>query len=89
MFQWFSGWLRSDSTLHGRRWWRFALLGLTLPGREPAAFLPKLAAIRDALPTVTPAAVAIAGAAAANNMVATKAARAFLKRFMTFSFPFW
>ena len=36
------------------------LLGLTLPGREPAAFLPKLAAIRDALPTVTPAAVAVA-----------------------------
>lgn len=36
------------------------LLGLTLPGREPAAFLPKLAAIREALPTVTPAAVAVA-----------------------------
>jgi SulP family sulfate permease len=36
------------------------LLGLTLPGREPAAFLPKLAAIRDALPTVTPATVAVA-----------------------------
>lgn len=36
------------------------LLGLTLPGREPAAFLPKLAAIRDALPTVTPAAVVVA-----------------------------
>ncbi len=36
------------------------LLGLTLAAREPAAFLPKLTAIRDALPTVTPAAIAVA-----------------------------
>ncbi len=45
------------------------LLGLMLPGREPAAFLPKLAAIRDALPTVTPAAVAIAGVSIALILV--------------------
>jgi SulP family sulfate permease len=45
------------------------LLGLTLPGREPAAFLPKLAAIRDALPTVTPAAVAVAIASVALILV--------------------
>ncbi len=36
------------------------LLGLTLPGTEPAAFLPKLAALAAAAPTVNPAAVAVA-----------------------------
>lgn len=40
MFQWFSGWLRSDSTLNCRRWWRFALLGLTLPAFAAAPVLP-------------------------------------------------
>ncbi len=39
MFQWFSGWLRSDSTLHCRRWW-LALLGLTLPVFAAPAILP-------------------------------------------------
>jgi SulP family sulfate permease len=36
------------------------LLGLTLPGREPGPLLPKLTALAHALPTVNPAAVAIA-----------------------------
>lgn len=36
------------------------LLGLTLPGKEPAPFLPKLQALAAALPTVNPAAVAVA-----------------------------
>jgi SulP family sulfate permease len=35
------------------------LLGLTLPGREPAAFLPKVQAIGAALPTASPGALAI------------------------------
>ena len=37
------------------------LLGLTLPGREPAALVPKLEAIWGSLATVTPAAVLVAG----------------------------
>jgi SulP family sulfate permease len=36
------------------------LLGLTLFGKEPGPLLPKLAALADALPTVSPAAVATA-----------------------------
>ena len=36
------------------------LLGLTLPGHEPAAFLPKLAALGAAAGTVNPSAVALA-----------------------------
>ena len=36
------------------------LLGLTLPGKEPGAILPRLAALAAALPTVNAAAVAIA-----------------------------
>ena len=36
------------------------LLGLRLAGREPAALLPKLEAIRIALPTFNPAAIAVA-----------------------------
>jgi SulP family sulfate permease len=36
------------------------LFGLTLPGREPAAFLPKLETLWQAAPTVNPAAVAVA-----------------------------
>jgi glyoxylase-like metal-dependent hydrolase (beta-lactamase superfamily II) len=40
MFQWFSAWLRSDRTLHCRRWWRAALLGLTLPAFAAPAILP-------------------------------------------------
>lgn len=42
MSPWFSGWLRSlrsDSTLHCRRWW-LALLGLTLPAFAAPAILP-------------------------------------------------
>lgn len=45
MFLWFSGWLRSlrslrsDCTLHCRRWW-LALLGLTLPAFAAPALLP-------------------------------------------------
>jgi sulfate permease, SulP family len=35
------------------------LLGLTLPGREPAALVPKLEAIAAALPTASPAAVGV------------------------------
>lgn len=38
------------------------LFGLSLPGREPAAFIPKLQAIAAASGTVTPAAVVIAAA---------------------------
>ena len=36
------------------------LLGLTLLGKEPGPFLPKIIALSRALPTVTPAAVAVA-----------------------------
>lgn len=36
------------------------LLGLALPGKEPAPFLPKLQALAAALPTVNPAAVVVA-----------------------------
>ncbi len=36
------------------------LLGLTLDGPEPAALIPRLATLADALPTISPAAVAIA-----------------------------
>jgi SulP family sulfate permease len=36
------------------------LLGLTLAAREPAALLPKLGALADALPSVNPAAAALA-----------------------------
>jgi SulP family sulfate permease len=36
------------------------LLGLTLAGKEPGAFVPKLEVLAAALPTVTPAAVAVA-----------------------------
>lgn len=36
------------------------LLGLTLAGREPGEIIPKLAALATALPTVNPAAVALA-----------------------------
>ena len=39
MFPWFSGWLRSDRTLHCRRWW-LALLGLTFPAFAAPAILP-------------------------------------------------
>ncbi len=39
MFLWFSGWLRSDSTLHCRLWW-LVLLGLTLPAFAAPAMLP-------------------------------------------------
>lgn len=35
------------------------LFGLTLPGKEPAALLPKLQALWQALPTVNPAAMAL------------------------------
>jgi SulP family sulfate permease len=35
------------------------LLGLTLPGKEPAELLPKLAALFGALPTLSPAAAAL------------------------------
>jgi SulP family sulfate permease len=38
------------------------LLGLTLAGKEPGPFLPKLHALAHALPTVSPAAVGVAGA---------------------------
>jgi sulfate permease, SulP family len=37
------------------------LLGLALPGREPGPLLPKLAALAGALPTASPAAIAVAG----------------------------
>src|SRR3954469_15756198 len=37
-----------------------ALLGLTLTGAEPGAFIPKLEALAAALPSVNPAAVAVA-----------------------------
>ena len=39
------------------------LLGLTLDGREPGPIIPKLAALGEALPTVNPAAVAVAALA--------------------------
>ena len=38
------------------------LFGLTLAGKEPAAFVPKLAALWAAAGTVNPAAVAVASA---------------------------
>ena len=41
------------------------LLGLTLAGREPAAFLPKLEALWQAAPTFNPAAFAVAAASIA------------------------
>ena len=41
------------------------LLGLTLAGREPAAFLPKLEALWQAAPTLNPAAFAVAAASIA------------------------
>jgi SulP family sulfate permease len=37
------------------------LFGLTLPGKEPAAFLPKIEALAGAASTVNPAAVLVAG----------------------------
>ena len=37
------------------------LLGLHLAGKEPGPFLPKMMALADALPSVTPAAMAVAG----------------------------
>lgn len=40
MFQWFFGWLRSDSSLKCRWWWCFALLGLTLPALAAPELLP-------------------------------------------------
>ncbi|MBX3569638.1 MAG: STAS domain-containing protein [Rhizobiaceae bacterium] len=45
------------------------LLGLTLSGREPAPLLPKLQALWDALPTVSPAAVAVAALSIATILV--------------------
>ena len=41
------------------------LLGLTLPGKEPGALLPKLAVLGEALGTVNPAAAAVAALAIA------------------------
>lgn len=41
------------------------LLGLTLSGHEPAALLPKLAALAQAIATINPAAVAVAACALA------------------------
>jgi sulfate permease, SulP family len=38
------------------------LLGLSLPGREPSEFVPKLQALTAALDTINPLAVAVAGA---------------------------
>lgn len=48
------------------------LLGLTLAGREPAALLPKLAAIWQALPTINTAAVLIAGLSMAVILILRK-----------------
>lgn len=48
------------------------LLGLTLPGREPAALVPKLGAIWQALPTINPTAVAVAGLSMAIILVLRK-----------------
>ena len=48
------------------------LLGLTLPSREPAALLPKLAAISAALPTINPAAIFIAALAMAIILILRK-----------------
>ncbi len=42
------------------------LLGLTLTGAEPGAFVPKLLALRAALPTLNPSAVLLAAVAAAS-----------------------
>jgi SulP family sulfate permease len=45
------------------------LFGITLPGREPAAFLPKLRALMDAAGTVDPAAVAVSAGTIATILV--------------------
>ncbi len=45
------------------------LLGLKLPGKEPAALLPKLIAIYHALPTVSLAAVAVAATSIATILI--------------------
>src|SRR5690242_9114843 len=49
------------------------LLGLTLPGREPAAFVPKLEALWAAIGTVTPAALVVTAASLAMILVLRKA----------------
>jgi SulP family sulfate permease len=41
------------------------LCGLTLPGAEPGPFFPKLVVLAEALPTVSPAALAVGGGSAA------------------------
>ncbi|HEX2137985.1 MAG TPA: SulP family inorganic anion transporter [Microvirga sp.] len=45
------------------------LFGLTLPGREPSAFWPKLQALWEASPSINPAAVAVSAATIATILV--------------------
>ena len=48
------------------------LLGLTLPNREPAALIPKLAVISAALPTINPAAIFVAALSMAIILILRK-----------------